>query len=420
MQLDIDTPDLEKQESTQQLQQIQRFQELLQYLTEAIRDGLDDDKLFTIITQKLVDLLQLNCCQIEFYNPCITATIITYEYSSILPIYQGLTREIADFTQIYQSLLQKQIWQSLEIVPTYNSILELVSQLACPIFNHQEIFGNIWIIKVSETQFTPLEISFIQQIANKCAIVIRQSQLLAKTKSYIKEIENQKRQKYQFIKQISQELRTPITNINLAIQTLESLITPANNLNAEIVNHLLQILYNECERENKLLEDILTLAYFKINPQPPTFMTINLLNWLPPIIQPFRDVTNCQQQYLYLDIPAEIPALSTDIQDLEQIITLILNQACQCTPQNQSITVTAHLNAEMIELKVNMSGVEIPESELSQVFEPFYCIPKHSPWQAQNTGLELTLIKTMVQRLNGLINVTSTNNQTALIMKFPF
>ena len=209
MQLDIDTPDLEKQESTQQLQQIQRFQELLQYLTEAIRDGLDDDKLFTIITQKLVDLLQLNCCQIEFYNPCITATIITYEYSSILPIYQGLTREIADFTQIYQSLLQKQIWQSLEIVPTYNPILELVSQLACPIFNHQEIFGNIWIIKASETPFTPLEISFIQQIANKCAIVIRQSQLLAKTKSYIKEIENQERQKYQFIKQISQELRTP-------------------------------------------------------------------------------------------------------------------------------------------------------------------------------------------------------------------
>ena len=74
----------------------------------------------------------------------------------------------------------------------------------------------------------------------------------------------------------------------------------------------------------------------------------------------------------------------------------------------------------MIELKVNMSGVEIPESQLLQVFEPFYRIPKHSPSQAQNTGLELTLIKTMVERLNGLINITSTNNQTALIMKFPF
>ncbi len=411
--------ELERQEHTKNLQQIQKFQALLQYITEQIRDSLDDRKLLTIITQELVDLLALNRCQIELYNLCLTSATVTYEYSYSLPHCQGLTREIADFPQIYQSLLQRQIWQSVEIMPGYHSSLQLVSQLACPIFDNQEVLGNIWLIRETEASFGELEIYFLQQIANKCAIAIRQSQLYAKTKSQAKEIQKKELHKYEFIKHLAQELRTPITNISLAIQTLESLVTPVGILDPEIVSQLLQILHNECGRENKLLKDILAFTYLKNHPEPPTLITIDFANWLSPIVESFRDVTSCQQQHLHLDIQTEIPAISTDITELEQIITLLLNQACQCTPPGKSITVTAGLNADTVELKVSISGVEIPHHELLQVFQPFYRIPKYSSWQAQNTGLELILVKTMVQHLNGSIHVCSANSQVTFIMQFP-
>ena len=111
----------ERQEHLQEIQQIQKFQTLLQHITEHIRDSLDDRKILTIITQELVDLLQLNRCQIELYNPCLTYATVTYEYSASLPYFQNLTTKIADFPRIYQSLLQKQIWQSIEIVPGHYS-----------------------------------------------------------------------------------------------------------------------------------------------------------------------------------------------------------------------------------------------------------------------------------------------------------
>ena len=63
--------------------------------------------------------------------------------------------------------------------------------------------------------------------------------------------------------------------------------------------------------------------------------------------------------------------------------------------------------------------MEIPHNELSQVFQPFYNLPKYSPWQAQNTGLELALVKTMVQRLQGLIHVVSANSNITFIIQFP-
>jgi signal transduction histidine kinase len=423
MQLGVDSSEGQLKQQVELLQtqlgQIQKFQGLLQHITEHIRDHLDDRQILTIITQELVDLLQLNRCQIEFYHPCLTSATVTYEYSPNLPHFQGSTRVIADFPQMYKSLLKKQIWQSVEVVPGHYSGLQLMSQLACPIFDNQGILGNIWLIRPTEAKFGDLETYFLQQISNKCAIAIRQSQLQAKTKAQIKEIEKRELHKNEFLKHLSQELRTPITNISLAAQTLESLMTPAGILDPEIVSQLLQILHNECGRENQLLNDLLTFTYLKTHPEPPTLITIDFPNWLSPIIESFRDVTNCQQQHLNLYIPTEIPPLSTDITDLEKIITLLLNQACQCTPTGKSITVTADVNADMIELEINISGVEIPHNQLSQVFQPFYRIPKHSPWQAQNTGLELVLVKTMVHRLNGLIHIQSSHNQITFMIQFP-
>ncbi|UUO16901.1 GAF domain-containing sensor histidine kinase [Dolichospermum heterosporum] len=410
--------ELERQENIQKIQQIQKFQGLLQYITEHIRDSLDDRKILTIITQELVDLLQLNRCQIELYNPCLTAATVTYEYSTSLPHFQGLTTKVADFPRIYQSLLQKQIWQSIEIVPGHDSGLQMMSQLACPIFDYQGVLGNIWLIRHTEAKFGELEISFLQQIANQCAIAICQSQLYTKTKVQVQEIAIREHHHNEFIRHLAQELRTPITNINLAVQTLESLMTPAGIVDIEIVCQLLQILHYECGREDKLLTDLLTLTYLKIDPEPPNLITIDFSTWLFSIVESFRDVTNCQQQQLHLDIPAEISPLSTDITKLEKIITLLLNQACQCAPAGESITVTADVNANTVELKITISGVEMPHHQLSQVFQPFYRIPKHSPWQAQNTGLELALVKTIVQRLGGFIQIMSMNNRITFIMQF--
>ncbi|WP_207765393.1 HAMP domain-containing histidine kinase [Cuspidothrix issatschenkoi] len=48
-----------------------------------------------------------------------------------------------------------------------------------------------------------------------------------------------------------------------------------------------------------------------------------------------------------------------------------------------------------------------------------YNLPKYSSWQAQNTGLELALVKTMVQRLQGLIHVVSANSNITFIIQFP-
>ncbi|MEH2424600.1 MAG: GAF domain-containing protein [Nostoc sp.] len=411
--------ELQKQKQINQLQQVRNFEALVRRMTEQIRDSLDQTQVLQTVTQELAELLNLDRCQIELYSSCQTLVTITYEYSTNLPPCQGLTRQIADRLEVYQPLLQKQPLQFLEILPGWEPKLLVIAQMACPIFDTQGILGNIWLTRATQEAFDEFEIELVQQVANECAIAIRQAQLYKQTQAQVKELEKRDRLKNQFLRTLSQELRTPITSISLAAQTLESVLTPAEISDIEIVPQLLQILHNECGRENKLINDLLTLTYLEAEPDPPTLIAIDLQSWLHPIVESFRDLTNCQRQHLNLTIAHPLPPLETDITDLERIVTELLNHACKYTPAGEYITVSTHLTGDAVELNITNSGIELTSNELSRIFEPFYHLSKHDPWKHSGTGLELALVQKMVRHLGGSIYVKSATGQTTFTVKFP-
>jgi PAS domain S-box-containing protein len=411
--------ELHKQKHKNQLQQVRNFEALVRRMTEQIRDSLDETQVLQTLTQELAELLNLERCQIELYSPCQTLVTITYEYSINLPRCQGLTRQIADRLEVYQPLLQKQPLQFLEIVPGWQPKLLVMSQMACPIFDTQGILGNIWLTRPTQEAFDEFEIELVQQVANEGAIAIRQAQLYQQTQAQVKELENCDRLKNQFLRNLSQELRTPITSISLAVQTLESVLTPAEILEIEIVPQLLQILHNECARESKLINDLLTLTYLEAEPDPPTLIAIDLQSWLHPIVESFRDLTSCQRQQLNLSVDSALPLLETDITDMERIITELLNHVCKYTPAGETVTVSAHQRGDAVELNISNSGLELTSNELSRIFEPFYHLSKHDPWKHSGTGLELALVQKMVRHLGGSIYVESGAGQTTFTIKFP-
>ncbi|WP_448560537.1 sensor histidine kinase [Trichothermofontia sp.] len=63
-------------------------------------------------------------------------------------------------------------------------------------------------------------------------------------------------------------------------------------------------------------------------------------------------------------------------------------------------------------LSITNFGVEISPAEQSKIFDRFYRIPHHDPWQQGGTGLGLALIKKLVEYLGGLIHVESGDNRT--------
>lgn len=111
--------------------------------------------------------------------------------------------------------------------------------------------------------------------------------------------------------------------------------------------------------------------------------------------------------------------MTTDLTALERILTELLNNACKYTPSRETISVSVHATAEMLQLCVSNSGVEIAASELSQIFNTFYRIPNNDPWKHSGTGLGLALVKKLVERLGATIQVESAAGQTTFTVQFP-
>lgn len=422
-QISLAVQQAELQAQVQHLQahkhKISNLQALTKRITEKIRDQVDETQLLQAVTQELTQLLQLQSCHIEFYSSCYTQVTVAYEYTITPSQYPGLTKKIADFPAIYPQLWQKQPVQNVEIVQGWHPKLLVVTQIACPIFDAQGMMGNLWLIKPTQEAFDDLEVELVQQIANQCAIAIRRARLYHTNQAQSQKLQKIEHVQNEFLRTLSHELRTPITSISLAAQTLEGVWTPNGKLDPEFIPQLLQILHNECSRGSKLINDLLTLTHLETTPDPQTLVAIDLQTWLPPIIESFREVAACQHQQLKLVIEAALPPLETDITELERIFTELLSHVCKYTPTGKSIIVSAHLQGNAVQISVQNCGLEIPTEQLSRIFEPFYRLSKNDPWKYSGTGLELSLVQKMVTHLGGRIRVDSAAGQTTFTVEFP-
>jgi signal transduction histidine kinase len=335
---------------------------------------------------------------------------------------------MAAFTEIYSNLLQGQYLQFCQLDSKLTDpIPSHFAALACPIFDNQGVLGNLWLLHHQEYLFNELEIRLAQQVANQCAIAIRQARLYQATLVQVKELEKVNQLKDDFLSTVSHELRTPISNMKMAIEMLEDTIqtnnsfgnsTPENPDNSQSLIYF-EMLNDECEREINLINDLLQLQQVNAGLYPLERTDIELQHWIPYVIEPFEQRTKNQQQILEVEISKELPILYSDSFSLERIITELVNNACKYTPPGEKITVAVCEVAGMIQISVSNSGVEIPESELPRVFDQFYRIPSNDRWKHgwnwSRTGASAE-IDNLFRRFN---SVESKSGNTCFLVELP-
>ncbi len=405
---------------TARLEKAVQFEALIRRVTEKIRDSLDETHILQKVTQELGQILDIERCKIELYDNSQTLATIVYEYKATQPIHRGITKQVADYPELYEQLLQKQSLQFVERIPQLNFSKKRVNRLVCPIFDDQGILGNLWLLKVEEEVFDELEINLVEQVANQCAIAIRQARLYEKSQAQIKELEKLNNLKDDFLKSISHELRTPMTSILLASQTLEKLIETQDikALQSQQFQRVFKIFKGSCQQQNKSVNDLLTLCYLDADNATLVPELIDLQRFIPQIVEPFKEQAERQQQQLVINIPEEISPLQSDVSLLERVINELITNACKYTPAQETISVTAEEKDRKVYLGVSNSGIEIPVEEQQSIFEKFYRIPSHDPWKHGGTGIGLALVKKLVELLDATVQLDSQAGQTTFTIVF--
>ncbi|MDZ8108201.1 MAG: response regulator [Nostoc sp. DedQUE12a] len=279
----------------------------------------------------------------------------------------------------------------------------------------------------------------------------------------VAELERLNKLKEDFLVTTSHEMRTPLSNIKMAINVLENILDQQGifnseaSLTSEIVGRYLSIMRDQCEQELDLVDDLLYMRMIDADAYPLELTSIQLQSWLPHVAEGFEARVQQQQQMLEVRVSPDLPPLVSDLASLTEIISELLNNACKYSPINEQILVNAelvnigksivnqdakssvlnNLQEPYFKITISNSGVEIPIDEKSQIFEPFYRIAQKKTQeepkifdrvyqivqsdrrQYGDTGLGLSLVKKLVQYLQGTIEVNSSQGWTNFIVKLP-
>ncbi len=407
------------QEHMLQLNQAIGFEATLKRITDKVRDSLDEAHILQAVVQELVYVTGVQCCNSAVYDLEQSIATIRYEHTTTTWSFQGKVVKMADFVEGYAQLLQGQYFQFCPLVVPPNEDQKAV--LACPILDDQEVLGDLWLIHEANHQFHEQDIRLLQQVANQCAIAIRQARLYESSQNQVQELEHLNRLKDEFLNTVSHELRTPIANIKMASRMLEVIFQQGGlpAATATKAERYLQILRNECDREINLVGDLLDLSRLEANVDSLLLSSMPLQDWIPHLAEPFLDRIQSQQQHLQIKIPTDLPLILSDLDRLGRIITELLNNACKYTSPSEKICIEVHQQAEQMVIQISNSGVEIPPAEQTRIFDKFYRIPNNDPWKYGGTGLGLALVKKLTEQVQGSIEASSKAGWTTFTLKIP-
>jgi signal transduction histidine kinase len=419
--------DLEQQvqQRTRQLSNALDYESTLKRITDRVRDSLDERHILEAALQELTVVLKLAGCNAAIYDLNQGTSTVQYEFTQSLPTLQGRVAQMEDFPEIYQQLKQGRWFQFCSLLP--NPVRGRVAMLACPIFVDpqssrgvdQSVLGDLWLIHHPDHMFDEYEIRLVQQVANQCAIAIRQARLYQAAQGQVQELAELNRLKDEFLSTVSHELRTPITNIKMAIQMLRTSTT--DDRRAKYI----RILEQEAVREADLINDLLDLQQLQVAPRQVELEPIVLHDWLPKLVEPFQPRFMARQQQFRLGELTDLPPFASEIASLRRILAELLNNACKYTAPGgqielwvESEAAPSAADAESLSFVI-ANQATIPAQELPKIFDKFYRCPKADPWKQGGTGLGLALVKKLVERLQGEIHVSSLNGWTEFRVKLP-
>ncbi|KKO46434.1 histidine kinase [Arsukibacterium ikkense] len=201
-------------------------------------------------------------------------------------------------------------------------------------------------------------------------------------------LQNQQR----LLRDISHELRSPLTRAQLALGLTEQ----QQNLQQ------LPRLKQELERIDVMLDELLTFSRLDAGQYQLDIESCELSTMINELLELNRVESDAKQQQLLLAAPGEV-WLDADGRLLSRAIENILRNAIKYSPLHSTIQLSIQQQPQAVLLQVCDQGPGLPEAELAAVFQPFYRVSDSRTQQTGGTGLGLAIVAQIVRQHNGRV-----------------
>lgn len=208
----------------------------------------------------------------------------------------------------------------------------------------------------------------------------------------------------EFIADVSHELKTPIFAAQGFVHTL--LDGAVNDKNVR--NKFLKKAAKSLDGLDALVQDLLTLSQIETGDIKMHFEAIDLAKLCEEVVEQFEERAEKKKIRLRLQSPASRLFVQGDWQRLTQVVTNLVSNALNYTPEGGDVTIAFEVSKKAVVVRVADTGEGIPPQHLTRIFERFYRVDKSRSREKGGTGLGLAIVKHILEGHGTRAEVEST------------
>jgi len=219
----------------------------------------------------------------------------------------------------------------------------------------------------------------------------------------ISELAYLERVRRDFVANASHELKTPIT----AIRGFSETILDDADMPASIRQRFMGRIQEQTLRLSALVTDLMSISRLEEHQNGYAFRSIELTETVKRAIDNAQVICQEKKVSISYHLPDEKLLISGDLQEIQQLIDNLIDNAIKYTPEHGNININLAAIAGSAQFMVQDTGIGISKKEQLRIFERFYRVDKARSRDLGGTGLGLSIVKNIIEKHKGTIQVES-------------
>ena len=207
----------------------------------------------------------------------------------------------------------------------------------------------------------------------------------------------------EFLANMSHELRSPLHSVLGFTQVLmEETYGPLSPRQRRYLKNILSSGRDLLDLINNLL-DMSRLEAGRMQKNLDRVSLAELVESVVAKLEPLRG----EGLTVSVEVPEGLPPIIIDPRKTSRILSNLLSNAYKFTPEGGRVRVAAAVEDDRVVLTVSDTGIGIPASELSKVFDKFRQVEPGKARRLEGSGLGLAIVRELTQLLGGEVRVES-------------
>ena len=404
----------------------EKKQRLINVISSAIRRSLDPNEIIKVAVQELGKALLASRCLIYQCRPMDTIATITHEYLGLS--VKSLLNQVwpLEDNYLFQKVVQTQgqvYVEDTSMLPEYlvpeiskvgksqgiNFLENLISQwdilswLMIPLLYQGRVLGMVELHNCGSCphNWSEEQIDLVEAIATQLSMALIHAETYTHLEELNQQLEALDRTRSNLIAITGHELRTPLSTIQVCLESLSQ----EPDMPDELRQVMLETALADADRMRNLVQDFLTLSHLESGKVQWNIECLPLLECVDLALSSVhahklgRELPNITNQ-----VSAELPLVLADGEWLVEVLSKLLDNACKFTQAEGRVIITATSNSEnTLEVTISDTGRGIEPNRLEAVFDRFYQEEGALRRSVGGTGLGLAICRQIISCLGGEI-----------------